>query len=234
MVVKAARMGFLFRGSLSASRKLHTKLLTSITCASFQFYDATPFGQMINRFSRDLEIIDQELAPVLLGFQHAAFSAITIWIVISVATPLFILPSLLAILLYLIIGKLYINASRDLKRIESLQRSPLYQYLDEILGGVVTIRAYGQEQKFFPEALERIDTYSKVFYCLWATNAWFAFRVDVTSALISFLAAAFVVVSVGRISPAAAGLSLTFALTFTEHVMWVVQLYAINEQNMNS
>ena len=234
LIIKAFRMGLLFRGSLSASRDLHSRLLASITRASFRFYDATPFGQMVNRFSRDIEIIDQELAPVLLGFQHAAFSALTIWILISVATPLFIIPGIFVALIYFVIGKLYINSSRDLKRIESLQRSPLYQQLDETLAGIATIRAYGHEHRFFQEALARLDNHSRAFLYLWATNAWLAFRVDVTSALISFLAGAFVLTSAGKISPGTAGLSLTYAITFTEHVLWLVRLYAVNEQNMNS
>lgn len=234
MIIKAIRMGLLFRGSLSASRNLHNRLLASITRASFRFYDATPFGQMINRFSRDLEVVDQELAPVMLGFQHAAFSALTIWILISVATPLFIIPGIFVALSYFLIGKLYINSSRDLKRIESLQRSPLYQQLDETLAGIVTIRAYGHETRFFQDALALLDNHSRAFLYLWATNAWLAFRIDVTSALISFLAGAFVVMRAGKINPGTAGLSLTYAITFTEHVLWLVRLYAVNEQNMNS
>ena len=106
---------------------------------------------MANRFSRDVEIIDQESAPVLLGFQHAAFSALTVWILISVTTPLFILRGIFVAFLYFVIGKLYINSSRDLKGIESLQRSPLCQQLDEILTGIVTIRAYGHEKRYFQE-----------------------------------------------------------------------------------
>ena len=234
LAIKAIRMGILFRGSLSASRNLHNQLLASIMRACFSFYDATPFGQMVNRFSRDVEIVDQELAPVLLGFQHAAFSALTIWILISVTTPLFILPGIVVALLYLVIGKLYINSSRDLKRIESLQRSPLYQQLDEMLAGIVTIRAYGHENRFFQDALALLDNHSRAFLYLWATNAWLALRIDVASALISFLAGAFVVMSAGKISPGTAGLSLTYAITFTEHVLWLVRLYAVNEQNMNS
>ena len=115
MIIKAFRMGLLFRSSLSASRNLHSRLLASITRTSFRFYDGTPFEQMVNRFSRDIEIIDQELAPVLLGFQHAAFSALTIWILIAVVTPLFIIPGVFVALIYFVIGKLYINSSRDLK-----------------------------------------------------------------------------------------------------------------------
>ena len=233
-LVKLVRMSLLFAGSLSASRTLHTRLLASITRASFSFYDATPMGQIVNRFSRDIETIDQQLAPVLLGFQHAALSALTIWIVVAVTTPFFIVPGIAICGLYFVIGKLYINSSRDLKRIESVQRSPLYQHLDEILAGVVTVRAYGHERRFATEAFHRLDAHSAAYLALRATNAWLAFRVDVTSSLISFFAAAFVVMAQGRINSGAAGLSLTYAITFTEHVLWLVRLYAVNEQNMNS
>ena len=233
-LIKLLRMSLLFAGSLSASRTLHTRLLNSITRASFPFYDATPGGQIVNRFSRDIETIDQQLAPVLLGFQHAALSALAIWIVVAVTTPFFILPGIAICGIYLVIGKLYINSSRDLKRIESVQRSPLYQHLDEILAGVVTVRAYSQERRFATEALHRLDAHSAAYLALRATNAWLAFRVDVTSSLISFFAAAFVVMAQGRVNSGAAGLSLTYAITFTEHVLWLVRLYAVNEQNMNS
>ena len=233
-LIKLLRMSLLFAGSLSASRNLHTRLLSSITRASFPFYDATPMGQIVNRFSRDIETIDQQLAPVLLGFQHAALSALTIWIVVAVTTPFFILPGIAICGIYVLIGKLYINSSRDLKRIESVQRSPLYQHLDEILSGVVTVRAYGHERRFATEAFHRLDAHSAAYLALRATNAWLAFRVDVTSSLISFFAAAFVVMARGRINSGAAGLSLTYAITFTEHVLWLVRLYAVNEQNMNS
>lgn len=233
-LIKLLRMSLLFAGSLSASRILHTHLLTSITRASFPFYDATPGGQIVNCFSRDIETIDQQLAPVLLGFQHAALSALTIWVVIAVTTPLCILPGIAICGIYLAIGKLYINSSRDLKRIESVQRSPLYQHLDEILAGVVTVRAYGQERRLATEALHRLDVHSAAYLALRATNAWLAFRVDVTSSLISFFAAAFVVMAQGRVNSGAAGLSLTYAITFTEHILWLVRLYSVNEQNMNS
>lgn len=234
MLIKAIRMGILFKGSLSASRLLHGQILRAVTRARFAFYDSTPLGQIVNRFSRDLEIIDQELALVLLGYQHAAFSALTIWILISVITPAFLLPGILISLVYFTIGKLYINTSRDLKRLESIQRSPLYQHFEETLAGVITIRAYGHEQRFFDESVHRLDNHSRPFLYLGATNTWLAFRVDVTSALISFFAGAFVVIYSNKIDPGAAGLSLSYAITFTEHVLWLVKFYGQNEQNMVS
>lgn len=234
MLIKALRMGTLFRGSLSASKILHSKLLRALTRARFQFYDSTPLGQILNRLSRDMEVIDQELASILLGYQHAAFSVLTILVILCVISPTFILPGLLILPIFFAIGKLYIDTSRDLKRLESVQRSPLYQHFEESLNGIVTIRAYNHEKRFLDEARNRLDNHSKAYFYLWAANAWLAFRVDATSALIAFLAGAFIVINEGKIDPGAAGLSLTYAITFTEHMIWLVKLYGENEQNMVS
>ena len=72
----------------------------------------------------------------------------------------------------------YIRSSRDLKRLETVQRSPLYQLLGETLNGVVTIRAYGDERRFVEDNFRRIDTHNRPFIYLWATNRWLALRVD--------------------------------------------------------
>jgi ABC-type multidrug transport system fused ATPase/permease subunit len=99
---------------------------------------------------------------------------------------------------------------------------------------MTTIRAYGDESRFIRENLNRINTHNRPFIYLWATNRWLAFRVDVVGALVSFFSGMFVVLSVGSIDPGAAGLALTYAVTFTENVLWFVRLYSANEQNMNS
>jgi ABC-type multidrug transport system fused ATPase/permease subunit len=69
---------------------------------------------------------------------------------------------------------------------------------------------------------------------LWACNRWLAFRVDIAGALLAFFAGMFVIINAGKMDAGLAGLSLTYAITFTDNVLWVVRLYAMNEQNMNS
>ena len=129
---------------------------------------------------------------------------------------------------------LYIHSSRDLKRIESVQRSPLYQAFGETLSGIVTIRAYGDESRFISENHHRVNTHNRPFVYLWATNRWLAVRADLAGALVAFSAGVFVMRSSGTIDPGAAGLSLSYAITVTEIVLWLVRLYGSNEQNMNS
>ncbi|KAH7087754.1 ABC transporter type 1, transmembrane domain-containing protein [Paraphoma chrysanthemicola] len=234
MFITFIREGFLFGGSLAASRRVHERLIQKVTHAKFRFFDQTPLGQLMNRFSKDIESVDQEVAPVAIGVVHCFASIITIVILISIITPAFLIPASVISVLYFLIGRFYINSSRDLKRLESVHRSPLYQQFGETLSGMTTIRAYGDERRFIRENLAKINTQHRPFIYLWAANRWLAFRVDVVGALVAFFAGVFVILSVGRIDAGAAGLALTYAVTFTENVLWFVRLYSANEQNMNS
>ncbi|KAI9714836.1 MAG: hypothetical protein M1820_000125 [Bogoriella megaspora] len=234
MIITLAREGVLFGGSLAASRRIHQRLMQSIMHAKFRFFDTTPLGQIMNRFSRDIENVDQEIAPVAVGVVHCMFSILTIIILISVITPPFLIAAIFIAILYFGTGYLYINSSRDLKRLESVQRSPLYQQFGETLSGMTTIRAYGDERRFVRDNLNRINTHNRPFIYVWATNRWLAFRADIIGSLVSFCTGMFVILSVGRVDAGAAGLALTYAVTFTENMLWFVRLYANNEQNMNS
>ena len=226
------RLGITFRGAIKASRKIHTMLLHNILRAKFKFFDTTPLGQITNRFSKDLQAIDQEIAPVALGLLQCMFSIVSIVLLISIITPGFLIAGAFLTVLYVGMGAFYLRASRDLKRIESAQRSPLYQQFGETLSGITTIRAYGDERRFIEDNTRRINNHNRPFIFLWAANRWLALRVDWAGALVSFFAALFVIINVGHIDAGAAGLSLTYALGFNENILWLVRLYAESEQNM--
>ena len=232
--ISLVREGYIFWGSLRASSKLHDRLLESVTRAKLQFFDTTPLGQLMNRFSKDIEAIDQDVAPIAVGALGCLFSMISIVVLISVITPGFLVAGFFITVIYSAIGHLYLKSSRDLKRLESVQRSPLYQQFGETLSGIVTIRAYGDERRFIRDNQTRVDTHNRPFIYLWAANRWLALRVDFVGALVAFFAGVFVILRMGTIDAGSAGLSLTYAIMFTENVLWLVRLYAINEQNMNS
>ncbi|KAL1981719.1 hypothetical protein VTN96DRAFT_2276 [Rasamsonia emersonii] len=234
VIISMTREGVLFWGSLHASWKLHERLLKAVLHARFRFFDSTPLGQLMNRFSKDVEAVDQEVAPVAIGMLHSLASVVMIVILISVITPGFLIAAVFITMLYSALGAVYLNASRDLKRLESVQRSPLYQQFGETLNGIVTIRAYGDSQRFILDNHRRIDAYNRPHIYLWASNRWLAFRVDMTGAMVSFFSAAFVLLNIGRIDAGAAGLSLTYAITFTENILWLVRLYAEAQQNLNA
>jgi ABC-type multidrug transport system fused ATPase/permease subunit len=234
MLVALFRDFWLFFGSLTASWRIHKRLMQSVTRAKFKFFDATPLGQLMNRFSKDIEAVDQEVAPIAIGVMSCTLAIIVTVTLITIITPGFLIAAILISFLYFAVGKFYLRSSRDLKRLESVQRSPLFQQFGETLNGITTIRAYGDERRFIRDNMARINNHSRPFIYLWAANRWLAFRIDVVGDLVAFFAGAFVVFNIGKIDAGSAGLSLSYAISFTENVLWLVRLYAVNEQNMNS
>ena len=234
ILISLVREGLIFWGSLRASAQLHRKLFDAVTRARLSFFDTTPLGQLMNRFSKDVEAIDQDVSPVAVGVLGCLFSLISIVVLICVITPRFLIAGFFITLIYVAIGRFYLGSSRDLKRLESVQRSPIYQHFGETLSGIVTIRAYGDQRRFTRDNQSRVDTHNRPFIYLWAANRWLALRVDFTGALVAFFAGAFVILSIDTVDAGSAGLSLTYAVMFTENVLWLVRLYSTNEQNMNS
>ncbi|KAI0405284.1 multidrug resistance-associated protein [Xylaria palmicola] len=225
---------WLFYGSLTASWKLHNRLMTAVSRAKFKFFDVTPLGQLMNRFSKDLEAIDQEVAGVAIGVMTCAMGIVITVILIAAITPGFLIAAVFITALYVFVAMFYLRASRDLKRLESVNRSPLFQQFGETLSGVTTIRAYGDERRFIRDNLSRINKQSRPFIFLWGANRWLSFRTDVLGDLVAFFAGVFVIFSLGKIDPGSAGLSLSYAIGFSENILWLIRLYAMNEQNMNS
>ncbi|KAK7749958.1 Transporter of the ATP-binding cassette (ABC) [Cytospora paraplurivora] len=225
---------WIFLGSLTASWRLHNRLMSAVTTAKFKFFDVTPLGQIMNRFSKDLEGIDQEVAPVAIGVMTCALGIIVTVVLIASVTPGFLVAGFFITAAYFFLGKFYLASSRDLKRLESVQRSPLFQQFGETLSGVTTIRAYGDERRFVRENLQKINAQLRPFIYLWAANRWLAFRTDVLGDFVSFFAGVFVVISLGKVDPGSAGISLSYAIGFADNMLWLVRLYAMNEQNMNS
>lgn len=225
---------WIFRGSLVASWKLHNRLMSAVCGAKFKFFDVTPLGQIMNRFSKDLEAVDQEVAPIAIGVMSCALGIVVTVVLIAAITPGFLIPGVFITAAYVLLGQFYLYASRDLKRLESVQRSPLFQQFGETLSGVTTIRAYSDERRFIRDNLARINSQLRPFIYLWGANRWLAFRTDLLGDLVSFFAGVFVIISLDRIDPGSAGISLSYAIGFADNILWLVRLYAMNEQNMNS
>ncbi|KAI1263665.1 hypothetical protein F5Y18DRAFT_393793 [Xylariaceae sp. FL1019] len=225
---------WLFFGSLTASWKIHNRLMAAICRAQFKFFDVTPLGQLMNRFSKDLEAVDQQVAGVAIGVMTCSMGIVITIVLIASVTPGFLIAAFFITGVYVFVAVFYLRASRDLKRLESVHRSPLFQQFGETLSGVTTIRAYGDERRFIRDNLTRINTQLRPFIYLWGANRWLALRTDVLGDMVAFFAGVFVILSLGKIDPGSAGLSLSYAIGFSENILWLIRLYATNEQNMNS
>ncbi|EHA54855.1 multidrug resistance-associated protein 1 [Pyricularia oryzae 70-15] len=223
--------------SIEASRILHERMATAIFRSPMSFFDVTPAGRILNRFSSDIYRVDEVLARTFnMLFVNLAKSGFTL-VVISMATPPFIALIIPLGFMYYWIQRYYLRTSRELKRLDSVSRSPIYAHFQETLGGVSTIRAFRQESRFELESEWRVDANLRAYFPSISANRWLAIRLEFIGALVILAAASFAVtyVSVGyRLSSGWVGLAMSYALQITTSLNWIVRQSVEVETNIVS
>ncbi|KJZ72821.1 hypothetical protein HIM_07765 [Hirsutella minnesotensis 3608] len=223
--------------SIEASRKLHERMANAIFRSPMSFFDTTPTGRILNRFSSDIYRVDEVLARTFnMLFVNLAKSGFTL-VVISVSTPAFIALIIPLSLTYYWIQRYYLRTSRELKRLDSVSRSPIYAHFQESLGGVTTIRAYRQQQRFELENEWRVDANLRAYYPSISANRWLAVRLEFIGAVVILAAAGFAVISVAShsgLTPEVVGLAMSYALQITTSLNWIVRQTVEVETNIVS
>ena len=169
-------------------------------------------------------------------FVNLAKSGFTLAI-ISVTTPAFMALILPLALTYYFIQRYYLRTSRELKRLDSVSRSPIYAHFQESLGGVSTIRAYRQQDRFKLENEWRVDANLRAYFPSVSANRWLAVRLEFIGAFVILAAAGFAIVSVAShsdLSPGLVGLSMSYALQITTALNWIVRQTVEVETNIVS
>ncbi|CAH1122634.1 unnamed protein product [Ceutorhynchus assimilis] len=222
----------LYVGTLNAAQKLHLALISNMMRApSTTFFDVTPVGRILNRFSKDVDTLDSVLPMTLRGWITCLFSVIGTLVVTSVTTPPFIIVIIPIGLLYYFIQRFYVATSRQLKRLESVSRSPIYSHFGETVTGVQAIRAYGQEERFTRESEQRVDNNQICYYPSIISNRWLAVRLEMIGNCIILFAALFAVLGTNQ-NAALVGLSITYCLQITQTLNWLVRMTSDVETNI--
>jgi len=222
----------LILGALRASRQLHRRLLNSVCAAPIRWFDRVPVGRITNRFAKDMETIDTEVADNMSNAIDNAVTAIGVLLIVSLVMPFFIIPGTLIALTFVGIGYAYIRTNLALRRLVSVHRSPIYSHFGDSIVGVVTIRAFGVTRRFFEKTLTINDQFNRPQIMMYSVNRWLHIRADSTSGLVAFVAGVLAVA--GDMNAGLAGMSLTLAMQFTDSILWLVRNYNLNELNMNS
>ena len=134
--------------SLRCSERLHDKMVLAILQAPVHFFDSNPVGRILNRFAKDVGCLDELLPKTFLVSIQDVLLVFASIIVPTVTNPwlLFLVIPLIVLVLY--ISKYYLKTSRELKRLESICRSPVFSHFSETLNGLDTIRTRGRERDF--------------------------------------------------------------------------------------
>ncbi|XP_071188125.1 ATP-binding cassette sub-family C member 9-like isoform X3 [Salvelinus alpinus] len=218
---------------LSAATNLHHNLLNKIIHAPIRFFDVTPLGQILNRFSADTNIIDQHIPPTLESLTRSTLLCLSAIGVIAFVTPSFLIALVPLAVSFYFIQKYFRVASKDLQDLDDSTQLPLLCHFSETAEGLTTIRAFRHESRFKQKMLELTDTNNTAYLFLSAANRWLEVRTDYLGAVIVLTAAVASIWSSGKNLPSSmVGLGLTYALTVTNYLNWVVRNLADLEVQM--
>ncbi|KAF8934648.1 hypothetical protein BGZ52_003729 [Haplosporangium bisporale] len=222
---------------IRSARVMHQEMLRSVLRSPMIFFETTPMGRILNRFSKDQSIIDEVLPRSFKGYFRTLFQVIGVLVVVNLSTPSFVIVTVPFGFIYIWLQRYFLATSREIRRLDSVSRSPVFAHFQETLGGITTIRVYRQQDRFILGNEHRLDQNLRAFYPSIASNRWLAFRLEVLGSTIIFGSAFLSVVSLARglvVNPGLVGLSLSYALNITQTMNWMVRQYSEIESNIVS
>uniref|UniRef100_A0A8C2DVX8 ATP-binding cassette sub-family C member 10 n=1 Tax=Cyprinus carpio TaxID=7962 RepID=A0A8C2DVX8_CYPCA len=235
-VFTAARAFLFAYGAICAATVVHKRLLSSVLKATMTFFDTTPLGRILNRFSSDIYSVDDSLPFVLNILLANVFGLLGMLIVMSYGMPWVLLPLLPLGVLYFQTQCYYRHSSRELKRLCSLTLSPVYSHFSETLSGLSTVRASGHTTRFEEENERRLEQNQ---CCLFNSNAamqWLDIRLQMIGVTVVTGISVIAVIQhqLKSIDPGLVGLSLSYALSITNLLSGLIFSFAQTEMQLVS
>lgn len=224
---------WIFYGSIKASRKLFMNLTHAVLRAPLRWLDTMPVGRVLNRFTADFNQTDGGQA-YSIGFALYNILLLTGVIVAGmIVSPYIIIVSLVLLALCTRYALYYIATARETKRLESVAKSPIFEFFSQALAGVSTLRAFDKSEVYIATMFERIDTHARTLFYQWLLNRWLSWRLSVIGAIFAVIVAG-IVVTVKGMDASLGGFALGFTLQYAEAVTWVLRNLSQVELGMNA
>jgi ATP-binding cassette subfamily C (CFTR/MRP) protein 1 len=215
------------------SGKLHSKYLLKVLLAPVTtFFDVTPVGRILNRFSRDLDQVDNPLPYWALWMLLMIFQMASAFIVCAAADPYVLIIYIPVGWAFLFAIKVYQASARELKRFDSTTRSPFLNLVSETLSGIEIIRSYKMTEAFSVLCEQLLDQNSKYYLLYQSSSRWFAMRTDWLVSVIIAAVAILAIATKSTLGAAVAGLGLTYAAQLTSSFQRMTTLTTQVEQIM--
>ncbi|CDW52939.1 ABC membrane and ABC tran domain containing prote in [Trichuris trichiura] len=221
---------------VTSSANLHERLLHNLLRVPMSFYETTPLGRVLNRIGKDIDVVDNTLPAAVRTWMNCLVQIAATLVIIAMNMKAFAAAIIPLGIFYYAVQRFYVSSSRQLKRMESVSRSPIYSLFQEVIQGAISIRAY-RAQKHFRDMFDKhVDANQMTYYPMIVSNRWLAVRLESIGNLLVFFAAIFAVYNreEGILSAGMVGLAVTYALSITQTLNWVVRMTSDLETNIVS
>ncbi|XP_074522327.1 ATP-binding cassette sub-family C member 12-like [Halichoeres trimaculatus] len=236
MVLLALTKCFFYtRATMGAACKLHDTMFNKIIASPMSFFDTTPTGRIINRFSKDQEEVDTVLPLHMDPFLQ--FTLLVTYTIVIIATvfPAMLIAVVIMAALFTIILFVFQRSIRHMKKLENISRSPCISLTTSTLQGLSTIHAYNIRDSHIKLFKTLNDLNSNHYLLFHSGTRWLSFWLDFMATAMTFLVALFVVLSGDElISASAKGLALSYTIQLTGMLQFVVRQATEVEARFNS
>ncbi|RKP04707.1 P-loop containing nucleoside triphosphate hydrolase protein, partial [Thamnocephalis sphaerospora] len=218
-----SRASVFFWLMLNASRWAFRSMLQTILMVPIQFFHTNPHGRVLNRFSKDQSNVDELLPMTFFDAAQCMFIVVGAIVIVCIVNPYVAITLPVILGGFLILRWLYMNASRQVKRIESVTRSPVYSQLSETLYGLVTVRAHNMQTRFWDRFAAAQNTNASAFFAFLGCARWVGFRLDMCSSAFLIITAFASVAMRDTQQASLVGLSLSYVLQLIDMLQWAVR-----------
>ncbi|XP_053473518.1 multidrug resistance-associated protein 1-like [Ictalurus furcatus] len=221
-------------GGIIASQHLHLDLLRNVLRLPVSFFERTPSGNLLNRFSKEVDAIDcmiPEAFKMMLGY---VFKLLEVCIIVLMATPFAGVVILPLALFYVFVQSFYVATSCQLRRLESVSRSPIYTHFNETVQGASVIRAFAEQPRFILQANGKVDHNQTSYFPRFVATRWLAVNLEFLGNLLVLAAAILSVTGRESLSPGIVGLAMSHSLQVTGILSWIVRAWTDVENNIVS
>ncbi|KAM4601994.1 ATP-binding cassette sub-family C member 4 [Polymixia lowei] len=229
-----ARCLVLFNVLVKCTQTLHNRMFDAILRTPVHFFDVNPIGRVLNRFSKDIGQLDAFMPWTFVDFVQVFQQIIGVIVVAAAVIPWILIPVLPLLLLFIFLRRYFLQTSRDIKRLESTTRSPVFSHLSSSLQGLWTIRAFRAEERFQKAFDAHQDLHSESWFLFLTTSRWFALRLDGICSIFVTITTFGCLLLRDQLDAGSVGLALSYAVTLMGMFQWGVRQSAEVENMMTS
>lgn len=221
-------------GGIFSSLKIHNKTLKQIIKAPISFFDKTPTGRLLNRFSHDISIIDFYITKSINSFSSRITLIIGTIILLCILVPYLLFLFIPLSIIFIFIQKYYSNSSREIRRLDKITKSPIFSFLEETQSGISTLRAYKQENNFIDKMNEFILQNQTIYWNSHQINRWLGVRLEILGAFATSVVSLFGVFLSSSLGSGYVGLMISQAISLSYSLNWTVRTYVDFESQLTS
>ncbi|GFQ66175.1 hypothetical protein TNCT_86262 [Trichonephila clavata] len=234
-ILSLLRTTTFFQMCMKASRTLHNRMFRCVLRSPVSFFDINPVGRVLNRFAKDVGIIDETMPMAALDAVIIFCTLFGIICVVAIVEPLLLLPTFIISLAFIFLRRFYLPTARDIKRYEGITRSPVFSHLSTSLYGLTTIRAFKVQHPFELSFDHYQDKHTATWFMFISVTRWFGIVLDWLCVIyISCVTITMVVLSEDPSYASKAGLAIASALQLSGSFQWGVRQSAEVESQMTS